>query len=155
MKIFDLLPISLFLMLSLLGINQASAEQKLRYTYDSLGRLTFVEDSVNGNRDFDYDSAGNRTHVIIGSPGDDVPPNPPPPAPTLPLHACSQQYLNVYKAIWNSVPGASYYIIRSTSSVSPEHKVTTTSFYIDQGGAKCSWVKACNVYDVCSEKTYF
>lgn len=37
-----------------------------RYTYDALGRLTFVEDPQNGNRDYDYDAAGNRTNVVTG-----------------------------------------------------------------------------------------
>jgi len=37
-----------------------------RYTYDALGRLTFVEDSQNGNRDYDYDAAGNRINVATG-----------------------------------------------------------------------------------------
>lgn len=37
-----------------------------RYSYDALGRLTFVEDSQNGNRDYDYDAAGNRTKVATG-----------------------------------------------------------------------------------------
>lgn len=45
----------------------ASIQSKTtRYTYDALGRLTFVEDSQNGNRDYDYDAAGNRTNVAAG-----------------------------------------------------------------------------------------
>src|SRR5690606_5020553 len=35
----------------------------LTYTYDALGRLTFVSDTVNGDQDFDYDDAGNRRLV--------------------------------------------------------------------------------------------
>lgn len=35
----------------------------LTYTYDALGRLTYVSDTVNGDRDFDYDAAGNRRLV--------------------------------------------------------------------------------------------
>jgi hypothetical protein len=34
------------------------------YEYDALGRLQFIGDSLNSNRDFDYDSAGNRTAVF-------------------------------------------------------------------------------------------
>ena len=43
-----------------------AAEKTIKYTYDALGRLTFVEDSINGNRDYDYDDAGNRTQVLVG-----------------------------------------------------------------------------------------
>jgi len=47
-----------------------AAEQNLKYTYDTLGRITFVEDSSNGNRDFDFDKAGNRTLVAVGNDSD-------------------------------------------------------------------------------------
>lgn len=40
--------------------------QSIKYKYDELGRLTFVEDNVNGNRDYDYDAAGNRTALNVG-----------------------------------------------------------------------------------------
>lgn len=57
----------------------AIADQVVEYNYDSQGRLTFVKDSVNGNRDYDYDSAGNRLIVKIGSDIDTpkYPPSPP------------------------------------------------------------------------------
>lgn len=42
---------------------RTGAATQTDYAYDALGRLQFVQDSVNGNRDFDYDSAGNRTTV--------------------------------------------------------------------------------------------
>ncbi len=41
----------------------AIQSKTIRYNYDALGRLTFVEDSQNGNRDYDYDKAGNRLLV--------------------------------------------------------------------------------------------
>lgn len=41
------------------------------FTYDALGRLTFVNDSRAGmNRDYDYDAAGNRTNVSVGTSSD-------------------------------------------------------------------------------------
>ena len=60
----------------------AGAQSKTtRYTYDVHGRLTFVEDSQNGNRDYDYDHAGNRSSVAVGTPNDaaneSLPPVPP------------------------------------------------------------------------------
>lgn len=38
-----------------------------RYTYDELGRLVKVEDGQNGNRNYNYDAAGNRTNVTVGN----------------------------------------------------------------------------------------
>lgn len=35
------------------------------FYYDELGRLTKVEDDVSGNRNYDYDRAGNRTNVAV------------------------------------------------------------------------------------------
>lgn len=46
----------------------SSARQVIQYKYDALGRLTYVEDNINENRDYDYDAAGNRTSVTEGSP---------------------------------------------------------------------------------------
>jgi|GEM_PF-854344 len=46
----------------------ASAQEKTyKYTYDELGRLTKVEDSINGDRSYTYDPAGNRTNVAVSS----------------------------------------------------------------------------------------
>lgn len=51
--------------LSLIGLISTTAQaQTVKYKYDALGRLTFVEDAVNSNRTFKYDAAGNRTKVI-------------------------------------------------------------------------------------------
>lgn len=36
---------------------------KTNYTYDALGRLITVKDSLNGNSNFEYDAAGNRKKV--------------------------------------------------------------------------------------------
>lgn len=44
-----------------------SSSNTVTYKYDALGRVTFVVDNVNGNRDYDYDSAGNRTSVTKGN----------------------------------------------------------------------------------------
>jgi len=46
----------------------AYAQEKIyKYTYDELGRLTTVEDSINGDRTYTYDPAGNRTNVAVSS----------------------------------------------------------------------------------------
>lgn len=142
------------LLLSLLcSTSVFSVERTINYQYDGLGQLTFVEDSVNGNRDYDYDDAGNRKVVSVGQLSDDAPTQPAPPIPT--GLSCFMQAPNVYRASWNASTGATYYIIRSTGSVNPERTVTSTSYYIDQGGASCKWVKACNASNICSEKANF
>lgn len=46
------------------------ASNTITYAYDALGRLTFVSDPVNGNRDYDYDKAGNRLNVATGTASD-------------------------------------------------------------------------------------
>jgi YD repeat-containing protein len=40
---------------------------QLIYHYDALGRVICVEDATNGDRDYDYDDAGNRSQVTIGT----------------------------------------------------------------------------------------
>ena len=52
---------------SLLVSTAYAAPQTLRYTYDALGRLVTVNDNVNGNRNYAYDAAGNRTTVSVGN----------------------------------------------------------------------------------------
>lgn len=49
-----------------------SAPHTITYTYDELGRLTFVNDTV--NRDYDYDAAGNRVSVEVGTSVDHLSP---------------------------------------------------------------------------------
>jgi YD repeat-containing protein len=47
------------------------------YTYDELGRLVLVTDTLNGNRAFTYDPAGNRRQATVGGIGQQ-------PSPTAP-----------------------------------------------------------------------
>lgn len=55
-----------FFVLNLTFVSSAfSAPHTITYTYDELGRLTFVNDDV--NRDYDYDAAGNRVSVEVGT----------------------------------------------------------------------------------------
>jgi len=41
----------------------ATGPAEIHYEYDDLGRLIHVADPVNGDREFEYDKAGNRTRV--------------------------------------------------------------------------------------------
>jgi hypothetical protein len=56
--------------LLLVLLMEVAGGDTLKYTYDALGRLTFVEDPVNGNRDYDYDAAGNRVLVSVNGAND-------------------------------------------------------------------------------------
>lgn len=58
---------SLFIYSCLYLLAANTHSQTLKYTYDELGRLTFVEDDKNGNRDYKYDAAGNRVMVDVYS----------------------------------------------------------------------------------------
>ena len=106
------------------------------YTYDALGRLTFVSD-VNGNRDYDYDKAGNRVEVTLGTSSDEIS-WPVLPAPV--IQSCSTVAAGAYRGRWNSVPGAVAYMYRTqagpeTLVVGLESSVYTSS---------CKWVRACS-----------
>ncbi len=138
-------------MIALMTEATFSAEVVIEYQYDTLGRVTFVKDGVNGNRDYDYDVAGNRKVTSVGESQDDPVLPPAPPAPT--GLSCSLMAPNVYRAQWSG--SATYFIVRSTASVNPERQTSSNSLIIDQSGATCSWVKACNQSNVCSAKSYF
>jgi hypothetical protein len=59
------------------------AEEKVAYTYDSLGRLTKVVRTRTGSdpivSDYGYDAADNRTKVKVVAPPPPPSPSPPPP----------------------------------------------------------------------------
>lgn len=116
-----------------LGLTCASlsgAQAKVTsYTYDALGRLTYVEDSQNGNRDFDYDSAGNRLRVASGT-ASDASIEPPSPSPSYVAGAdpltrviparpsnLSKSYVNdcAWRSSWILIPGATYYSNKTAS----------------------------------------
>ncbi len=111
--------------------------QTTTYTYDTLGRLTFVQD-VNGNRDYDYDNAGNRTEVAIATTSDDVPVTPVLPAPVLSAGACSQIAPGAYRGQWNAVAGAGAYKYRTQAG----NEYIVTSLNSIQN-SPCQWVRAC------------
>src|SRR4051812_27211445 len=68
-----------------------AATQTQVYTYDVLGRVTFVQDTKNGNRDYDYDPAGNRLNVASGTASDASSEPIPPPVPSAPTGLASSQ----------------------------------------------------------------
>lgn len=47
------------------------------YAYDELGRLVLITDTINGNRVFTHDPAGNRRQTTVGGIGQQPSPNEP------------------------------------------------------------------------------
>jgi hypothetical protein len=128
------------------------------YTYDALGRLTFVIDPVNGNRDYDYDKAGNRLLVSTNTASDAAAE----PGPTA-LPAPTNLYRSLiascaWKAIWNSVNGAAKYLVKDTNGAS--QWVTVTEAYVacpvgNSSGNMPKSVQACDANNICGTKANF
>jgi hypothetical protein len=151
----SLLRYFLFCLLFALGLNVNAQTQT--YTYDALGRITFVNDSVNGNLDYDYDKAGNRLVVAEDADSDLATEPGAPPTPTGAIYTpcCA---LNVYRISWNYAPTATYYVVRFTQNLSPfPQEMTTSQLSMTPTLSPNSlpkWVKACNEIS-CSSKVYF
>lgn len=141
-----------------LAINPATQSKSLTYTYDELGRLTFVADPVNGNRDYDYDSAGNRVRVSTNTPNDShVEPGVTIlPAPTNLYY--SQIYSCAWRATWSLVSGAAKYRVADTSGA--VQFVSTNEAVVqcpvgNASGNKPRKVHACTVNNVCGTEAFF
>lgn len=135
-----------------LAISSAYATE-ITYKYDALGRLTFVEDSVNGNRDYNYDPAGNRTGLAYGTDVEDGDADPlaePLLAPTgLSTYGPISQ-AGGYPSRWTAVTNAEYYIFRTVDN--NEYTLTGTSITKE---TEADWVRACNNVSGCGPKAYF
>lgn len=127
--------------------SSSSATPTFEYEYDDLGRLTKVKDSLNDDRGYFYDAAGNRTFVSVGS-----------FVPGKPTGLFSGLIANcAWRGSWNAVPGATSYVFRHAAG--PETTLTATSItyscsYNNQNYNKPYWVRAC-VSTQCGEKAYF
>lgn len=62
-----LLKSSIFIGLYLFLCGAYAQEKVTEFSYDELGRLNTVKDSVNGDRTYTYDAAGNRINVAVAS----------------------------------------------------------------------------------------
>lgn len=133
-----------------LAPNALAASNTLKYTYDALGRLTFVEDAVNGNRDYDYDAAGNRIQVNVGLEHDDGVPVVKLSAPTGLSCNGPLSRSGGYKASWQPVAGAAFYIYEDWNG--KEIHVSTTTATLE---GKCFYVRACESSNACGAKTNF
>jgi YD repeat-containing protein len=134
----------------------SAAPKTTTYAYDALGRLTFVTDTQNGNRDYDYDKTGNRLLVAVGESTDQAMEPGAPNSPTGLLKTYIQNC--VWRANWTAVPGAVNYKVLDT--VGNEQTVTTNQAYVNcpfnnQNGNKPKWVRACSSTGACSFRAYF
>lgn len=121
------------------------------YTYDALGRLTFVADSVNGNRDYDYDKAGNRLLVSTNTATDTAAePNTTLPAPTGLYKSLIANC--AWRATWNAVPGAAKYLVKDTTGGSLYVTTTFADIGCPSNNSSANMpksVQACDANNVC------
>lgn len=134
---------------------RTGAATEISYQYDALGRLQFVEDSVNSNRDYDYDSAGNRTAVAEGVVDEEEDPfdNAPGvqlPAPTGLQLAGPFSQAGGYTASWTGVANADRYVV----GMADGSQVETTGTSMSTAILRPVWVYAAN-YSAGSAKSYF
>ncbi|MBK8187841.1 MAG: hypothetical protein IPK77_11710 [Cellvibrio sp.] len=146
-----------FVFIFAIPVSVYAQSKTTKYTYDALGRLTFVNDSVNGNRDYDYDKAGNRLLVTTGLASDEAAE----PVTTLPAPTNLSRSLIAscaWEARWSAVSGADKYLVIDTSNA--KQYVTTTTAYVacpigNQDGNVPSTVQACNANNICGAKAKF
>ncbi|MES2824206.1 MAG: hypothetical protein V4732_11440 [Pseudomonadota bacterium] len=144
-----------------LAVNPSTQTKTSTYSYDELGRLTFVSDPANGNRDFDYDNAGNRILVSTktlndstAEPGLVILPAPANPYSSL-IASCA------WRATWTLVSGAAKYLVKDTSNtLGGSQYVTTNEAFVacpvgNSAGNKPKTVQACTASNVCGTEAYF
>jgi YD repeat-containing protein len=135
----------------------------LTYTYDALGRLTYVNDPTNGNRDYDYDKAGNRLLVSVGTASDAAAEPPPPGGGGVPMAPSNltATYLNNcnWLATWSAPGGQTYFEFKETATASRIVSGSAVSTGVtctlnDPNSNKPAWIKACNA-NGCSSQANF
>lgn len=134
----------------------SSGAPTITYTYDALGRLTFVTDSTNGNRDYDYDRAGNRLLVSTNVASDTTTEPAKLSAPTnlykTLIYSCA------WKATWNPVAGAARYLVKDTNGASQYVAVTEAVVACTVGNSSSNMpqsVQACDIGNICGTKANF
>jgi YD repeat-containing protein len=150
---------SLFLLFLLPFSFQTQAQKVTKYTYDALGRVTFVEDS-NGNRDYDYDAAGNRLNVATSTANDqaseydDGLPKPPTDARSVYSGNC------YFRAYWTaSTTSGVFYVLSDTRGNSQQISGTSATvnctYNTSPPDVKPQSLVACNQSNICSKRVYF
>lgn len=133
-----------------LGISaHASAQVTENYEYDPLGRLTKYKENGTTKTGYCYDEAGNRKTVTQNSGGgDDC--LAPPPALLPPTGLSVGTHQGGLVARWNSVAGATHYLLRVGSNI----LTVNSSPYYASGQVTFVYVRACNA-TFCSDYAYF
>jgi hypothetical protein len=152
-------------MLAVLGvapfwIAETSHAAPVTYIYDELGRVTFVIDPVNGNRDYDYDAAGNRLLVSVGAAADSAN-DPSTAAPSRPsaLSFPSSSTTGNYAVNWGAAAGnvTRYELWQATSSsFSSQTRIyngTALGYSVSGRGNGTYYyrVRACNGSSTCGQ----
>lgn len=138
-----------------------------------LGRLTFVDDSQNGNRDYDYDPVGNRTSVAVGTANDAANESLPPSLPAKPTGLFKNYVADcAWRSQWTLVDGVLYYNFKNTAgqatNIYPRNSTGSTTVQISgqtivvttscpQGNPQANepgFLKACNASG-CSDAASF
>lgn len=144
--------------LVLTACNASEPEVVVQYNYDALGRLDMVEDKVNGNRDYDYDKAGNRVLVATNTinDADNEAFTGFLPAPT----GTNISFFRdcVWEATWDPVPGAVKYEVKDSFGIN--HYTTSTNILIicttgKPTSNKPESVQACNANNLCGIVAHF
>jgi len=127
-----------------------------KYVYDALGRLTYVEDSQNGNRDYDYDKAGNRMLVSTGTSSDL---QSDPTAPARPTNLSTSHIADcAWSARWSAVAGATSYLLTDTNNSTQQLTTNQGSVNCPRGnpsGNRPKSVAACNLTMGCGGAAFF
>ena len=148
----------------LTACNASEPEVVVQYQYDALGRLNQVEDTVNGNRVYQYDPVGNRTSLSVMSASSSTsssgssPAIPLPPAPT----NARKVYIAdcAFEAKWDASPNTNYYQWSDTNASikTIQANGAQSSFSVSMPclnmSPQPSWVRSCNDFG-CSPKVDF
>lgn len=136
----------------------ASEEVVVQYQYDALGRLNQVDDTVNGNRAYQYDPAGNRTLLSVVSASSSTSSGgtkPTPTAPPAPSNARKSGGGNFYSMSWDVVPEADYYEWADNRGNVTKTTSTTAGLGSFNGEPRPYWVRSCKNPSLCSLDVYF
>lgn len=148
-----------------LGIIHQATAQTLKYHYDSLGRLTFVEDPTNGNRDYDYDAAGNR--LLVSTSGATDASNEPASSsssscssssisgiPVAPKNLAVSFSGGLYISRWDASPGTNFYLLMFDRAAPKQVPASPCGVHSSADSLRPISVQACNASG-CSSASNF
>jgi len=140
---------------SVCAVMSGAEAKTTKYTYDALGRLTYVEDSQNGNRDYDYDKMGNRLKVSVGT-ASDAGSEPTSQIPVIPTGLSKSLIAScAWRATWNLSPGATSYSFKNTQNqITTIYPVSSTGVVLDGTNNTLSMTMSCPPQNPQSNQPY-